>query len=109
MGERGNMRSIIRSAFCFCCSVRIRLLAASIVFGFLLPVHSHAGAVQDRSVDFNIPSQTLAGALQAFITQSNLQLLYAADLVEGKTAPAIVGQYTVVEALQRLLTESGLV
>ncbi|WP_251278665.1 STN domain-containing protein, partial [Enterobacter hormaechei] len=40
--------------------------------------------------------------------QSGIQLLFAADSVSGRTAPALDGRYTPRDALQRLLAGQGL-
>lgn len=56
----------------------------------------------------DIPAQPLAAALARFAEQSGLKLLYAAELVAGKAAPGLQGQYTTADALRRLLAGTGL-
>ena len=60
------------------------------------------------ALSFKIPGQKLIPALSAFAEQSGLQLLYSAELAEGKQAPALNGQYTTEQGLKQLLTGSGL-
>lgn len=57
---------------------------------------------------FDIPGQPLAAALAAFAEQSGLKLAYPAELLAGKTAPAVQGTLSPDEALARLLAGSGL-
>lgn len=59
-------------------------------------------------MSINIPAQSLAQALNELARQANLQLSFPAELVSGKTAPAISGRLTVRQALDRLLADSGL-
>lgn len=59
-------------------------------------------------IALNIPAQPLGQALNELARQANLQMTFAAGLVAGKQAPAVSGSLTVQQALQRLLTGSGL-
>lgn len=52
---------------------------------------------------FDIPAQPLTTALSAFARQANLQLGLEAGLVDGMQAPALRGNFTQEQALQRLL------
>jgi len=65
-------------------------------------------AVASSNISFNIPSQKLIPALSAFAEQSGLQLLYSAELAEGKQAPSLSGSFNTEQGLQRLLKDSGL-
>lgn len=55
-----------------------------------------------------LPAQPLGNALNELARQAKLQLLVQRELVEGKQAPALSGQMTARQALQRLLAGSGL-
>jgi len=57
---------------------------------------------------FEIPAQPLAGAIIAFAEQANLVLIAPQALADGKTAPAVSGEFTPAQALGRLLEGSGL-
>jgi iron complex outermembrane recepter protein len=63
-----------------------------------------------RSVryDLNIPSEDLTAALQSFAIASHHKLLYKAELTAGKTTRAVVGQFTAQEAVEALLSGTGL-
>ena len=55
-----------------------------------------------------IAAQPLGQALNELARQANLQLLFAPDLVAGKTAPVVSGTLSVRDGLERLLAGSGL-
>lgn len=57
---------------------------------------------------FHIDSQPLGDALQEFACQGSVQVIFFSSLVEGQTAPAIRGRFTVIAALELLLAGSGL-
>jgi len=56
-----------------------------------------------------LPAQPLAQALNALARQTGLELAVPQALVAGKSAPAVVGQLTVEQALRQMLAGSGLV
>ena len=62
----------------------------------------------DRTVTFDIPAQSLAGALQAFGVQAARQILIAPKLAAGKQSRGVVGEFPIEIALSRLLEGSGL-
>jgi iron complex outermembrane recepter protein len=55
-----------------------------------------------------LPAQPLGNALNELARQAGLQLMVHPDLVAGRQAPAVAGTLTVREALDRLLSGSGL-
>ncbi|AEG01275.1 TonB-dependent siderophore receptor [Methylomonas methanica] len=63
---------------------------------------------EDGKYHFDIPAQSLPSALQQFAGQSGAAMLYTEQSVAGKSAPALQGEYTLSEALHRLLNGSGL-
>jgi len=63
---------------------------------------------EDGRIRFNLPAQPLAAALKTYAQQADIELIYGAELVAGKQSPALAGQYTAREALERLLAGSGL-
>lgn len=67
-----------------------------------------AAAGAARQVNVSIAAQPLGQALNELARQARLELIAAPDLVAGKTAPAVAGQFSVREALNRLLAGSGL-
>ena len=60
------------------------------------------------SLPIELPAQPLGQALNELARQANLQMSFPAALVAGKTAPAVSGQLTVRQALDRVLEGSGL-
>nr|WP_145549970.1 TonB-dependent receptor [Variovorax boronicumulans] len=87
-------------------------LAAAIVLGLAASqpsdaqAQSSAAAPATRSI--SIAAQPLGNALNELARQADLQLGFPAALVAGKTAPAVSGQLTAQQALDRLLAGSGL-
>lgn len=65
-------------------------------------------AAQDRVRSFDIAAQPLAGALNAWSAQADVQILYPAQAVAGLEAPAVRGAMETREALRRLTAGSGL-
>jgi outer membrane cobalamin receptor len=57
-------------------------------------------------ISYNIPSQSLSGALALYARQSNLRVLFPADLLDGQSAPQVRGIYTRDEALRLLFSRS---
>lgn len=89
-------------------------LAASLTAAFgsasLVSVaHAQTGAAATAVISVSIPAQPLGQALNELARQANLQMTYPAALVAGKAAPAVSGQLTARQALDRLLAGSGLV
>ncbi|MGN8278206.1 TonB-dependent siderophore receptor [Pseudomonas sp. SMN5] len=65
--------------------------------------------VQAQEIDFNIPGQSLASALQALSTQSSLQVLYSADDVQGLRSQPVNGRLSPTQALSQMLVGTGVV
>lgn len=82
-------------------------LAVALAAALAAPVHAQSGAAP-APVSIDIPAQSLGQALNELARQANLQLSFPADLVAGKTAPAVSGQLTTRQALDRLLAGSEL-
>lgn len=79
-----------------------RTLIASLVAACL----GTAQAAEPVKID--IAPQPLAAALARFAEQSGVKTLYVAELLAGKSAPRIEGTLTPQQALDKLLTGSGL-
>ena len=78
-------------------AVSLAMLAATPVFAQQATVHSYA-----------MPSQPLGAALNQLALSSDRQILVPPDLVRGRTAPALDGQFTLDAALRKLLAGSDL-
>ena len=59
-------------------------------------------------VTFDIPSQPLASALEAFAAQSSLQVVYAGVAGNGERSGAVSGSLEPAQALAQLLAPTGL-
>lgn len=79
------------------------ILAAGLIAA---PVACYA---QEQTVRFDIPAQTLDGALKAFARSAHVQVAFDSRAVRGKRAVALTGDYTAQGALTRLLQGTGLV
>ena len=62
-----------------------------------------APAQAQQALAFDIPAQSLAGALRAFSQQAKHQVLFDQQVVAGRSAPAVQGRQTPRQALDRLL------
>lgn len=72
---------------------------------FTAPVAAQA---QTQTFKFDVPAQSLGGALRAFGQTSRQQIIFSEDDVRGKTSGALQGSYTADAGLARLLAGSGL-
>lgn len=57
---------------------------------------------------FNIEAQDLGSALKAFAFQSNREIFFAPELTQGKQTHGVVGRYDDLDALKRILVDTGL-
>lgn len=67
-----------------------------------------AGAAFAQSRNFDVPAGDLASALDTYIRQSGVQLIYKVDDLKGKTTEGVHGNLPPEEALTKLLANSGL-
>lgn len=93
-------------------STPVRLALAATVSA-LLSITAAAPARAQAALDgepqpIRIEAQALGTALQELARQAGLQLLFAPDLVAGRMAPAVAGDLTPRQAINRLLAGSGL-
>jgi len=74
-----------------------------------VPPAMPAGQASSTSTDhYAIPPQPLYSALDALAEQAGLQLVYSAELVQALDSPGVTGDYTLEDALNRLLAGTGL-
>jgi len=71
----------------------------------LVAIDAHA---QGMPREFHIAAQDAAGALAEFGAQSQMQLLFDFEAVQGIRTRALRGQWRVADALERLLADTGL-
>ena len=91
-----------------------QLGAIALALGLLLgavsgPVAAQAQSQPSTTVAIEIPAQPLGDALLQLGQQTELQFFYPSELVQGRRAPAVSGELTPEQALQRLLQGSGLI
>lgn len=84
--------------------LRTSALAAT----FALSVSTTALAQTNGRANFDIPEQSLSGALKAFAEQAGMQLLYRPETVNGATVRPLRGDFDKRQALQRLLEGTDL-
>jgi hypothetical protein len=84
----------------------LRPTAPALLAAALLGLACPAAHAQEVSV--LIPTQPLGAALVVLGQQTGLQISHAPGVVAGKTAPAVQGRLTPLEALDQLLAGSGL-
>lgn len=82
-------------------------IATTLLAAPLTQAHAQA-ATAPATIAIDIPAQPLGQALNQLARQAQLQLSFPAELVAGKTAPAVSGSLTARHALERLLSGSGL-
>lgn len=80
----------------------IKKLAAAIA---LISTSAYADS---SKYHFDIPAQSLAGALQKLAKQTGAAMLYTEQSTAGKSSKALQGDFTPQEALSKLLLGSGL-
>jgi iron complex outermembrane receptor protein len=88
-----------------CRTLTISLCAALLGVGTLTFADADARSI---SYDLNIPSEDLTAALQSFAIASHHKLLYKAELTTGKISKALKGHFTAQEAMEALLSGTGL-
>jgi len=76
----------------------------------ILPLAMVMGSAiaEESTFNFNIPAQPLAAAIEALSKQTGLQPFYADGTLAGKQSPALKGNYSKREAVEKLLAQSGL-
>ncbi|MCG8506427.1 MAG: TonB-dependent receptor [Sphingomonadales bacterium] len=88
-------------------SVCMRLGAVLVLMiGFGTPLEA---APPDRPVDVNIEAQEIGPALMAFAAQTDLNVLFSAEIIGNHRTKAISGRYTPSQILDILLEGSNLV
>lgn len=85
-------------------------MAIALAAGHAPRAYAESGAATAAAtpIAINIPAQPLGPALNELARQASLQMTFPAALVAGKQAPAVVGQLTARQTLDRLLAGSGL-
>lgn len=90
---RHTVRRLLRTAVRIGCAAIV--ISYSVILGAL--------AAQHDPIGFNIAGKDLSTALKNFALEADVDILYDADLVKGKQAQRLKGEYTREEALEKLL------
>jgi iron complex outermembrane receptor protein len=82
-----------------------------VITGFmcLLLFSSFSEAEEQSRYQFTLPVQSLATSLNALSNQTQTLVLFPYDLVENRKGNAVTGQYTLGQAIDLLLLNTGLV
>ena len=81
-----------------------RVLALTI----LMVVAGAQAQEAEPEYDIYVPEQDAASALDQLAEQTGAMTLFPYDLVAGRTANAVIGRYTLPDALELLLDDTGL-
>jgi len=85
-------------------SPRKTALACGVAISALMA--AHAAAAQSRA--FDVPSQEAVKTIPEFARQAGVQIVAPASQLRGVRTPAVRGEFEVAEALDTLLTGTGL-
>jgi iron complex outermembrane receptor protein len=95
----------IRKAECFGKLAPRRVLPLSLVTA----LNTKTVIAAEQNIAFDIPAQSLSGALNSFAGIARTQQSYPPALTESLKSPGFKGQFTTQQALQRLLSGTDLV
>lgn len=91
------------------CTFRTILICGAFILGLMSGVVDAISAEsREEAITFNIPAQSLESALAAFADQAKLQIIVPHDLVAGLSSSGLIGSYRASDALDQLLSASGL-
>jgi len=89
-----GISSVARRALCVLCAV--------------LCLNGTAHATQGEALDFNLPAQGIADALNALSERAGVPIVFPYDLTRNRSSNRVSGRFTVTEALDVLLAGTGL-
>lgn len=86
--------------------LRAKKILSVLTLGAVLMSGSVSAA--DEWIPFDIAPQNLSSALKELAVETDVQMLYASELVQNLSSRGVVGTYTKEEALRRLLDGTGI-
>jgi len=81
--------------------------AGSVVTAVLM-VQAAPAFAQEQRIDFDIPAQSLAGALRSVASAAHQQVIFDGASVKGRKSEALKGSFSARSALTQLLRGTGL-
>ena len=93
-------------------SCRVASVAATLLLGALCAVAANVdtvGSPLDKVIPLNVARQPLDGALRALAKQANLQIVFDAALVSGRTAPLVNARTSPRLVIERWLSGTNLI
>ena len=82
---------------------------AGIILALSMTAHIGAAHSQEAARPFNIPGSVAAHSIPEFAKQAGINILAAADILDGVTTNAVVGTFAVSEAVDRLFKGTNLI
>lgn len=86
----------------------LRLYILCVLFVSFLTTHSASAKIKDDKAAFNIPRQRADLSLINFAEQADITLLFPLDKIADKHTNRLYGQYSIMNALEILLKDTGL-
>jgi type II secretory pathway component GspD/PulD (secretin) len=101
---RGRARGVVAGYSCW------KWTCAVVIAASVLVASGHAADAQypGTLLDFNIPSQPLETALNRYGDATGREALYDTSLASGRVSGNLQGKFTANDALERLLSGTGL-
>ncbi len=93
-------------------SCRVASVGATLLLGALCAVAANVdtvGSPLDKVIPLNVARQPLDGALRALAKQANLQIVFDAALVSGRTAPLVNARTSPRLVIERWLSGTNLI
>ncbi|MDC7810945.1 TonB-dependent receptor [Sphingomonas koreensis] len=87
--------------------LKTALALSASVAALILPVAP--AAAQEQRQSYDLPAQPLSQSLREVSLRSGRNIVAPAEILRGRTAPAVRGAYTLEEVVNALLAGSGLV
>jgi hypothetical protein len=84
------------------------LLMSAVALTAMAVASPQAIAAEEKR-EYHLPAQDLGTSLRAIGSASHREIMFQAQSVEGRRAPALDGTYTASEAVEILLRDTGLV
>jgi TonB family protein len=81
----------------------------ALVVGSALTIWAQVASAAEQRIEFDVPAQPLASALDAYIAVTGFVVVYNGNLAMGQLSHPVTGRLTPEVALSLLLEDSGLV